>query len=388
VPSRRSSPAPGLEDWTKPVKPSVTLPYMVDDCRIVQDPLGVVLIIGAWNYPFQLVLVGLVGAIAAGNAVVLKPSEVSPHSAQAMADAVAKYLDPQAVRVVNGAVEETTLLLEQRFDHILYTGSSHVGKIIMGAAAKHLTPVTLELGGKSPCIVDGNSDLDVVGRRVAWGRFVNAGQTCIAPDYVLALPGVEDKLVASIRKALREFYGEDPQKSPHYGRIVNKAHFNRLCKIITGNVVGGKTDEADLYIEPTILKGCTGESPAMRDEIFGPILPIVNVGSIDEAIAFINGREKPLALYVFSRDAAKCQKVADLTSSGGFIANDTLMHAAGAWQALKNARVADRLGRGRVLTCWHPSAVPLPPARAARAEPAVRRRGLLGHGRVPRQAHL
>ena len=212
------------------MKPSVTLPSMLDDCRIINDPLGVVLIIGAWNYPFQLTLVPLVGAIAAGNAVVIKPSEVSPQSAKAVADAIAEFLDPQCIRVVNGAVAETTLLLEQRFDHILYTGNSNVGKIVMAAAARHLTPVTLELGGKSPCIVDSNSDLALVGRRLAWGRFVNVGQTCIAPDYVLALPGVEDKLIAATRAALREYYGEDPQKSSAYGRIVNRSTSTREDK--------------------------------------------------------------------------------------------------------------------------------------------------------------
>ena len=195
---------------------------MMDTCQVLHEPLGVVLIIGAWNYPFNLVLAGLVGAIAAGNAVVLKPSEVAPHSAQALAEAVRTYLDPACVKVINGGVAETTRLLEQRFDHILYTGNPIVGKIVMTAAAKHLCPVTLELGGKSPCIVDADSDMTVVGRRIAWGRFVNAGQTCVAPDYILALPGVEDRLVAAIEAAVREYYGDDPKASPHYGRIVNK----------------------------------------------------------------------------------------------------------------------------------------------------------------------
>ena len=194
---------------------------MLDDVRIISEPLGVVLVIGAWNYPIQLTLVPVVGALAAGNAVVIKPSEVSPHTAQLLAELLPRYLDPKAVTVINGGVAETTQVLKQRFDHILYTGNSIVGKIVMSAAAAHLTPVTLELGGKSPCIVDSNSDIAIVGRRVAWGRFVNVGQTCIAPDYVLALPGVQDKLVAAIQVANREFFGTDPKKSPHYGRIVN-----------------------------------------------------------------------------------------------------------------------------------------------------------------------
>ena len=212
-----------LNSWTAAVHPTVTLMSKLDDCRILQDPLGVVLIIGAWNYPFQLTLVPLVGAIAAGNCVVIKPSEVSPHSAQLMADLLPKYVDPECIKVVNGAVAETTLLLQQKFDHILYTGNSNVGKIIMAAAAMTPCPVTLELGGKSPCIVDADSDFTIVGRRIAWGRYLNAGQTCIAPDYVLALPGTEDKLVAGIQTAVREFWGENPQQSAGYGRIVNRS---------------------------------------------------------------------------------------------------------------------------------------------------------------------
>ena len=218
---------------------------MLDDNRIIQDPLGVVLIIGAWNYPLQLTLVPLVGAIAAGNAAILKPSEVSPQSAKVIADLVAQYLDPQCIRVVNGAVAETTLLLEQRFDHILYTGNSNVGKIIMAAAARNLTPVTLELGGKSPCIVDSNSDLAIVGRRVAWGRFVNCGQTCIAPDYVLALPGVEDKLVHAIQTALKEYFTENPQKSPNYGRIVNRSTWPDRPLVRCGERASGRAGGPD-----------------------------------------------------------------------------------------------------------------------------------------------
>ena len=212
-----------LKAWTSPVYPSVTLVSMMDDCRILQDPLGVVLIIGAWNYPVQLTLVPLVGAIAAGNCAIIKPSEVSPHTAQLLAELVARYLDPECVTVVNGAVAETSLLLDQKFDHILYTGSSAVGKIVMAAAAKRLCPVTLELGGKSPCIVDATCDMTVAARRIAWGRFVNAGQTCVAPDYVLALPGVEERLLPALQAAVRDFFGDDPQASAHYGRIVNNS---------------------------------------------------------------------------------------------------------------------------------------------------------------------
>lgn len=318
-----------LDEWMAPQKPSVDFINKFDNCQIRYEPLGVVLIIGAWNYPIQLTLVPLVGAIAAGNCAILKPSELSPATAKLLAELIPKYLDPKAYAVVNGAVTETSELLNHRFDHILYTGSSNVGKIIMSAASKHLTPVTLELGGKSPCVVDENVDVKVAARRIAWGRFMNSGQTCIAPDYLLCHRAVQSNLVKELKAVLHEFYGSDPQTSPNYGRIVNERHFNRIKNLIDENKIahGGKTDEKDMYIEPTILINVSPEDKSMQEEIFGPVLPIVPISSPEEAIAFINEREKPLALYVFSKNKKVVEQVLRNTSSGGAIANDVLMHA-------------------------------------------------------------
>jgi len=317
-----------LEEWMAPEKPSVPLINMGDNCQIVKDPLGTVLIISPWNYPFQLLMVPLVGAIAAGCCAILKPSEISENTAQLITELIPKYLDSKCYKVINGGVAETSLLLDQRWDHIMYTGAGNVGKIVMAAAARQLCPVTLELGGKSPCFVDKNCDFKVIANRIVWGRFLNAGQTCIAPDYILALPGVQDILVKHIRESIKNFYGENPQKSEHYCRIINKNHFNRLLKMIGDSkiAIGGEHDESDLYIAPTVLVDVSPDAPIMKDEIFGPVLPIITIENADEAIAFINSRDKPLALYVFSNDSSLIQKFLQRTSSGGFLANDTLMH--------------------------------------------------------------
>uniref|UniRef100_A0A8D1X492 Aldehyde dehydrogenase family 3 member A2 n=1 Tax=Sus scrofa TaxID=9823 RepID=A0A8D1X492_PIG len=239
-----------------------------------------------------------------GNAVIIKPSEISENTAKILAKLLPQYLDQDLYAVINGGVEETTKLLEQRFDHILYTGSTAVGKIVMEAAAKHLTPVTLELGGKSPCYIDPDCDLDVACRRIAWGKYMNCGQTCIAPDYVLCEPSLQDQVVQKMKEAVKEFYGDNIKDSPDYERIVNLRHFKRIQSLLEGQKIafGGETDEATRYIAPTILTDVDPEAKVMREEIFGPILPIVPVKNADEAIKFINEREKPLAFYVFSRN--------------------------------------------------------------------------------------
>uniref|UniRef100_A0A8B9Q7K7 Aldehyde dehydrogenase family 3 member A2 n=1 Tax=Apteryx owenii TaxID=8824 RepID=A0A8B9Q7K7_APTOW len=270
----------------------------------------------------------LIGAIAAGNAVVVKPSEISEHTAQLIADLLPQYIDPELYPVVTGGVPETTELLTQRFDHILYTGNSVVGKIVMAAAAKHLTPVTLELGGKSPCYIDKDCDLAVACRRITWGKYLNCGQTCIAPDYILCEPSIQDKVVENIKRTLQEFYGEDVKKSPDYERIINKRHFRRVLALLEGQKIahGGEADEASCFIAPTILTNVSPEAKVMEEEIFGPVLPIVTVKSVDEAIEFINRREKPLALYVFSNNKKLIKRVISETSSGGVTANDVIMH--------------------------------------------------------------
>jgi aldehyde dehydrogenase (NAD+) len=320
-----------LTEWMAPEFVSTKIINAMDKCQIRRDPLGVVLIIGAWNYPLQLTLVPLIGAIAAGNAAIIKPSEVSEHSAAILADLIPRYLDGSLYKVVNGAVQETTVLLKEKYDLIFYTGNGVVAKIIMRAAAEHLTPTILELGGKSPCVVDKNVDVRVAARRIAWGKFINCGQTCIAPDYVLCEKSVEAELVSEIGKALKEYYGDNIQESKDYGRIVTDRHFGRLSKLMQSGgkvAVGGQTDAKDKFIAPTVLVDVDRRADIMKEEVFGPILPIVSIRDIDDAIAYINQNDKPLALYVFSKDGPVCEKVLKSTTSGSALANDCLMQAA------------------------------------------------------------
>uniref|UniRef100_A0A6Q2WS11 Aldehyde dehydrogenase n=1 Tax=Esox lucius TaxID=8010 RepID=A0A6Q2WS11_ESOLU len=317
-----------LTEWAAPRPVEKSLVTIADEVYIRPEPLGVVLIIGAWNYPWVVTLQPLVGAIAAGNAAVVKPSEVSSHSAKLMEELLPLYLHEELYPVVCGGVSETQELLRQRFDHVFYTGNSTVGRLVMEAAARHLTPVTLELGGKSPCYIDKNVDLTVACRRITWGKFVNCGQTCIAPDYILCEPSIQNRLVEEIRKCITEFYTDDPKNFEDYGRIINQRHFQRLMSLLEGSTVaiGGDSDESQCYIAPTVLKDVTGDSKVMQEEIFGPILPIITISGVDEAIQFINDREKPLALYVFSQDNKLIRRVVAETSSGALVANDCLVH--------------------------------------------------------------
>lgn len=319
-----------LRRWTKPTRVRTPLATKPAKARIVREPLGVVLIIAPWNYPVQLALAPLVGAIAAGNAAVLKPSEVAPATSAVLARLLGEHLDPDAFAVVEGAVPETQALLAQRWDHIFYTGNGRVGRVVMEAAAKHLTPVTLELGGKSPVFIDASANLEVAARRIAWGKFLNAGQTCIAPDYVLVARGLEDRFVELVRRSVFDFYGPDPKASPDYARIVNGGHFDRLVGLLESGtpVVGGEHDATARFIAPTVLRDVPPESPAMQEEIFGPILPVLTVADAEEAVAFVNGRDKPLALYVFAGDSDVVRTVLDGTSSGGACVNATLFHVA------------------------------------------------------------
>jgi aldehyde dehydrogenase (NAD+) len=318
-----------LRSWAKPHRVSTSLVGQPGKSQIHHDPLGVVLIIGPWNYPLQLVLAPLVGAIAAGNCAIVKPSEVVPTISELLAVWLPKYVDPDSVQVIQGGVDETTELLSQRFDHIFYTGNGSVGRIVMEAAAKHLTPVTLELGGKSPCIVDQQTDLDVAARRIVWGKFYNAGQTCVAPDYVLVHEAVEEGLISRLKETVLGFFGDDPRKSPDFGRIVNVRHHRRLMKLIPGSgeiVTGGTADEDAHYIAPTVLRNVAEDAPVMADEIFGPILPVLRVKDMEQAIAFVNKRPKPLALYLFSSDPLIQENVLARTSSGGVTVNHALLH--------------------------------------------------------------
>lgn len=317
-----------LAKWMKPSKVKSALVVQPASSKIYKDARGLVLVIGAWNYPLQLSLGPAIGAIAAGNCVVVKPSEISPNTSAIMAGLLPHYMDQDCVRVVEGGIPETTDLLEQKWDYIFYTGNGHVGRIIMSAAAKHLTPVTLELGGKSPAIVDKDVDIKVAAKRIVWGKFTNAGQTCVAPDYILVHERVHDRLVEELKAAVLEFYGDSPIDSPDYGRIVNQRHHQRLVKLLeSGTVVhGGEHDESEKFIEPTLLTEVAPDSALMNDEIFGPLLPILKVSNIDDAIDFINERDKPLALYVFTKNKSVSQRVLRHTSSGGGCVNHVLLH--------------------------------------------------------------
>ncbi|MFE5398928.1 aldehyde dehydrogenase family protein [Streptomyces sp. NPDC056568] len=309
-----------LTDWLSPEPAPVPAHLGADATAWTQyDPLGVVLVIAPWNYPVQLLLAPVAGALAAGNAVVAKPSELAPATSAVLARLLPEYLDTEAVAVVEGGVPETTALLAERFDHIFYTGNGTVGRIVMRAAAEHLTPVTLELGGKSPAFVDRDADLDVVAARLAGGKFLNAGQTCVAPDYVLTDPETAAALEPALVRAVEALYGADPAGSAEYARIVNERHFDRLAGLLDSGrvVVGGDSERARKYIAPTVLADVAPDAPVMREEIFGPILPIVTVSGLDEAIAFVNDRDKPLALYVFSASDGTRERFAAETSSGG-----------------------------------------------------------------------
>ena len=318
-----------LKSWTKPKRVWASLDQFPSTAQIRPEPLGVVLIIGPWNYPFQLMISPLVGAIAAGNCAIIKPSEIAANTSKVIAEMIRETFDPAYVTAVEGGVETSQALLAQKFDHIFFTGGTKIGQIVMEAAAKNLTPVTLELGGKSPCIVESDVQLEYTAKRIAWGKFINAGQTCIAPDYLLVNRQIKSDLLEKIKENIQEFYGENPEKSPDYCRIISPRHFNRLVEFLqNGNViVGGQTNPEDKYIAPTVLDGVSWDDPVMQDEIFGPILPVLEYNYLGEALSQINARPKPLALYFFSKDQAKQQQVLRETSSGGVCLNDTVMQA-------------------------------------------------------------
>ena len=317
-----------LGEWLSRERVKVPLSMMPARASIMSEPLGVTLIIAPWNYPLMLALAPLVGALAAGNCVVLKPSELSSATSAALAALIPVYLDPFAVVVIEGAATETGWLLEQRFDHIFYTGNGRVGRIVAAAAAKNLTPVTLELGGKSPLYIDDTVDLEAAAQRIVWAKFLNAGQTCVAPDYILASATIQLTLEAHLVAAIAGLYGADPETSPDYGRIVNSAHFERLLGYLgNGRVVAdGRPNAEARFIPPTVLADVARDAPVMAEEIFGPILPIVTVESVDDAIAFISSRDKPLALYVFSEDAAVRSAFLERTSSGAIDFNTAVVH--------------------------------------------------------------
>ncbi|KAF9912220.1 hypothetical protein BX616_010380 [Lobosporangium transversale] len=319
-----------LETWAKDEK---TKPVLVNrlgtKCFMRKQPKGAVMIISPWNYPVYLLLAPFVGAIAAGCTVIMKPSESAPNSAKLLTKLVRQYLDTSCYIVINGAVPETTQLLEYKWDHIFFTGSIHVGKIIMKAASKHLTPVTLELGGKSPVIIDENADINIAAKRIIYGKLLAAGQTCIAPDYVLITSKAEAKFVEATKEALISLLGENPKESSEFARIVNEDHFKRLIRLLeedmTGEIViGGQVSEDDLYIAPTVIKNVGRNDGLMMEEIFGPILPMIRVSDTDEAIEYINAHDEPLTLYLFSDNKKLINKVLNSTRSGGVLVNNIM----------------------------------------------------------------
>ena len=319
-----------LNRWTRKKRVSTPIVGQPGKSWIQPEPLGVVLVIGAWNYPVQLTLAGMSAAIAAGNCIVIKPSELAPATSALLARLVPEYLDPDCVKVIEGAIPETTALLDLPFDHILYTGGGNVGRIVMAAAAKHLTPVTLELGGKSPCVVLPDANLAATAKRIAWGKFTNAGQTCIAPDYILTDSDTEALLLPLFEKSIREMFGEDPQQSDSYGRMVNDRHFERVSGYIASGhtVIGGQFDARDKYIAPTVITDVDADSPVMRGEIFGPVLPFVRAENLEEAIAFIRAGDKPLAAYIFTNDKGAEKKFLEQVSCGNACINDVMMFMA------------------------------------------------------------
>ncbi|MCF7675109.1 MAG: aldehyde dehydrogenase [Akkermansiaceae bacterium] len=320
-----------LAAWMKPARRPAPLLVWPARGSIRPEPYGLALIIGPWNYPLQLLLAPLVGSIAAGNCAILKPSEFAPHTAAVIGEIIGTAFSEEFIAVVQGEQATAEALLQQRFDTIFFTGSTTTGRAIMTAAARHLTPVTLELGGKCPCIVTADAPLATTARRIVWGKFMNAGQTCVAPDHVLVDQRIAGAFLAAAKQALREFYGADPQQSPDYGRIINRRHFDRLTRYLgDGKVIcGGRHDAGDLYLEPTILTGVPWSAAVMRDEIFGPILPVLEFSNLDDVLSKLRERPTPLALYLFGTDRAVQDRVLAGSRSGGVCINDTVTHILG-----------------------------------------------------------
>ncbi|UWE02950.1 aldehyde dehydrogenase [Laceyella sacchari] len=317
-----------LKTWAKPRKVPTPQVLMGSKSYVYPEPYGLTLIISPWNYPFNLAVMPLIGAIAAGNCVTLKPSEWAPHTSQVIMQMIKGIFEEEYIAVIEGDVETSKALLDLPFDHIFFTGSAQVGKTIMEKAAQTLTPVTLELGGKSPVIIDKDANIELAARRIVWGKWLNAGQTCVAPDYVLIHEERKDVWLAQLKQEIARFYGKDPLTSENYGHIVNERHFSRLEAFLADGevVIGGKTDAQRRVIEPTVLTGVSWEAPVMQEEIFGPILPVFTFTDLDEAIAAIRKKEKPLALYFFSENEQNQEKVIRSLPFGGGCINDTIVH--------------------------------------------------------------
>lgn len=317
-----------ITKWAKPRKVKTPMTHIGSNSYIYPEPYGVTLIISPWNYPFQLAIAPLIGAIAAGNCAVLKPSELTPKTSEVLATLIKKNFPEEYITVIEGGVEASQALLKEKFDYIFFTGSVPVGKVIMEAASKHLTPVTLELGGKSPCIVHEDANIKIAAKRIAWGKFMNAGQTCIAPDYLYIHKNRKREFLHAFKTAISDLYGSEPLKNADYTKIVSDRHFKRLLSFMENGKIytGGGSIPDKLKIEPTVLTEVTWSDPVMEDEIFGPILPVLEYEDLDKAIEEINNHPKPLALYLFTENKTLQDKVLSNISFGGGCINDTVYH--------------------------------------------------------------
>src|SRR5690625_1770060 len=319
-----------LKQWIKPKRAAAPMTHKGTANYIYYEPYGVTLIISPWNYPLQLAIAPAIGAIAAGNTVILKPSELTPHTSGLLNKLITETFDPNVFTVIEGGKDISQQLLQERFDYIFFTGSTHVGKIVMEKASKHLTPVTLELGGKSPAIVDEDCNISLTAKRIVWGKFTNAGQTCVAPDYVYVHENIYNKLLKAIQKHIFSLYGKRPLKNKDYVKIINEKHFERLTNLLhQGHIIhGGQMLRDELKIEPTIIENVSWEDPIMQEEIFGPIMPILPFNNLSDVVSILQEKEKPLALYYFGQSKQKAEYVINTLSFGGGCINDTLYHLA------------------------------------------------------------
>ena len=319
-----------IDKWSKRKKVKTPISQFKASSYIYKEPYGNALIIAPWNYPFQLVMAPLIGAIAAGNTVVIKPSELAPATASVIENIISNVFNKEYIAVIQGDIDVNKALLEERFDYIFFTGSTVVGKIVMEAATKNLTPITLELGGKSPCIVDKSDKIDLFAKRIVWGKLLNSGQTCVAPDYFLIHKDIKEEFLKSVKKYVKEFYGDNPIKSEDYVKIINKRHFQRILSLIDKDniLLGGNYDEAKLKIEPTVVEVKSLDEQIMSEEIFGPIMPIITYSKYEEVIKTIRNFEKPLALYLFTENKVLEKNILENINFGGGCINDTIVHLA------------------------------------------------------------
>ncbi|AET69741.1 NAD-dependent aldehyde dehydrogenase [Desulfosporosinus orientis DSM 765] len=317
-----------LPNWVKVKKVKTPIVHFKSSCYTISEPYGIALIMSPWNYPFQLTIAPLIGSIAGGNCSVVKPSAYSPATSAVMAKILGKSFAQNYITVIEGGREANRALLDEKFDYIFFTGGVSVGKTVMASASKHLTPVTLELGGKSPCIVDSEVNIDLAARRIVWGKFLNAGQTCVAPDYLLVHKKVKRELIDSMKKYIVEFYGRNPCKNKEFPKIINEKHFNRIIELLTNGeiIIGGESDEQSLHIAPTLIDLIKLEDPIMQEEIFGPVLPILEYSDISDVIALVKSRPKPLALYLFTTSKQLENRIVKSISFGGGCINDTIVH--------------------------------------------------------------